>query len=303
MKLRGLIIGILAVISINLSAKADTYFPYPIVPDSISTLQGRCDYLARHFWDFCDLSKAFSSRAKMAEEFGVYISILRNASADSAITSVERFTKKLEKQPKNQLFITECAENLLYGDSAEMWIDALYIPFAEAIATNKRQDKAVKARYADQAAALKGSQLRGPAPSVELTTRDGSGFSLGADPAQMTVVYFTSPDCNDCNLLRIRLDADATLSQLIKEGLAKIVTVSVGDPDEAWMQSVASYPSSWTVTALPDAEKYFDLRSGTPDFYIIDTRGRVRFKHIGLEQVLDIAHQLNQRTKASTQKQ
>ena len=31
-----------------------TYFPYPIVPDSISTLQARTDYLLEHFWDFCD---------------------------------------------------------------------------------------------------------------------------------------------------------------------------------------------------------------------------------------------------------
>ena len=70
------------VIALVTGAKADTYFQYPIVPDSLSTLQDRCDYLSRHFWDFCDLKKAFSSKKKMADEFAVYLSILQNASAD-----------------------------------------------------------------------------------------------------------------------------------------------------------------------------------------------------------------------------
>lgn len=295
MKLKRLILGLLLLLGFNLGAKADTYFPYPIVPDSISVFQNRCDYLARHFWDFCELTKAFSAKAKMAKEFEVYVSILRNASTDSALASVDRFTKKLEKQPKDQVFIAECAEKLLYGDSAEVWIDELYIPFAEAVAKNKRVDKASKARFAHQSEILKKSLMRGPAPTLPYTTREGLSANLDNDSAQVLIVFFNDPDCEDCNMARIRLDADISLTQLISEGRAKVVSIALCEPDAAWKEAAASWPSTWTVGANPDADMMIDLRAGTPDFYIIDKNHNIRFKHLGIDQVLDVTRQLKKR--------
>ncbi|MDE5827078.1 MAG: DUF5106 domain-containing protein, partial [Duncaniella sp.] len=51
MKIKGLLLGLLLLMGISFGAKADTYFPYPLIPDSINILEKRCDYLARHFWD------------------------------------------------------------------------------------------------------------------------------------------------------------------------------------------------------------------------------------------------------------
>ena len=295
MKLKRLIFGFLLLLGINFGAKADTYFPYPIVPDSISVFQNRCDYLARHFWDFCELSKAFSAKHKMAKEFSVYVSILRNAPMDSALIAAKTFSKKLEKQPADQLFIAECAEGLLYSDTAEVWIDELYLPFAEAVVANKKINKASKARFAHQVEILKKSLMRGPAPSIPYTTRDGRQGNLDNDSAQVLIVFFNDPDCDDCNMARIRLDADISMTELIKEGRAKVVSISLTEPDEAWKQAVASYPESWTVAASPDADMNIDLRLGTPDFYIIDKNHNIRFKHLTIDQVLDVTRQLKKR--------
>lgn len=295
MNIKSLIFGLLLLVGINLGAKADTYFPYPLIPDSIKIFQNRCDYMAQHFWDFCELKKAFSAKQKMAKEFGVYISILRNATPDSAIASVTRLNKKLEKQPADQLFIAECAENLLYGDTAEVWIDELYLPFAEAVAANKRIDKASKARFAHQANILRNSMVRKPIGSLPYTTREGQQGNLDRDSAEVLIVFFNDPDCDDCNLARIRLDADISMTELINEGKAKVVAISLTEPTAEWRQSVASFPSTWTVGANPEADMQIDLRSGTPDFYILDKNHNVRFKHLTINQVLDVARQLKKR--------
>lgn len=300
MKLKLLIFGLLAAISSTFAAKADTYFPYPIVPDSISTFQGRCNYLVNHFWDFCDLTKAFSARHKMADEFAVYVSLLRNASPQVALSAVKDFTSRLNKQPKDQIFIAECAEELLYGDSAEFHIDNLYIPFAQAVADNKKIDKASKARYAHHAKVLTNSRLRQPFPHISATTRSGQPYTLSTDSAQMVILFFNDPDCSDCNLARIRIDADIILSGLIESGLAKVIAISLSDPDDGWKNAVSGYPTSWDVVAAPDADMEIDLRFGTPDFYILDTHGRIRFKHISVDQITNIARQLNLRSKEMT---
>ncbi len=295
MKLKRLLFGLLLLLGISSGAKADTYFPYPLIPDSIGIFQKRCDYLARHFWDFCDLKKAFSVKAKMAQEFNVYISILKNANPDSAIASVVRFNKQLEKQPADQLFMAECAENLLYGDTAEMWIDELYLPFAHAVASNKRIDKAAKARFAHQEKILKNSLARFPAPSLPYTTREGTAGNLDNDSADVVVVFFNDPDCDDCNLAKLRLDADISTTQLISEGKLKVVSISLTEPTQEWKEAVASYPSTWTVGANPDADMTIDLRAGTPEFYILDRNHNIRFKHLTIDQVLDVTRQLKKR--------
>lgn len=295
MKIKGLLLGLLLCLGISFGAKADTYFPYPLIPDSINIFQKRCDYLARHFWDFCDLKKAFSAKAKMAQEFNVYISVLKNATPDSAVASVVRFNKALEKQPADQLFMAECAENLLYGDSAEVWIDELYLPFAHAVASNKRIDKASKARFAHQEKILKNSLARFPAPSLPYTTREGQTGNLDNDSAQVVVVFFNDPDCSDCNLARIRLDADISMTELINEGKAKVVSISLSEPTQEWKDAVASYPATWVVGANPDADMTIDLRAGTPEFYILDKNHNIRFKHLDINQVLDVARQLKKR--------
>ena len=38
-----------------------------------------------------------------------------------------------------------------------------------------------------------------------------------------------------------------------------------------------------------------DLRAGTPEFYILDRNHNIRFKHLTIDQVLDVARQLKKR--------
>lgn len=273
----------------------ETYFPYPIVPDSIKSLQGRCDYLARHFWKFCDLKKAFSAKARMAQEFGVYLNVISNAHPDSAVASVKRLMQALEKQPGDMLFLAREAEGRLYSDTAEVWVDELYLPIAEAVVANKRVDKASKARFAHQATVLRNSMTGKRLGGLPYVTREGERRDLAQDTAQVTLVYFFDPDCGDCHLARTRLNADVSMTELIDEGKVKVVAISLTEPTEEWRAEVAQYPAKWTVGAAPDADLAVDLRAGTPDFYILDKNGRVRFKHLVVDQVLDVARQLKKR--------
>lgn len=295
MRVKLFILSVLALVGLGQTAKADTYFPYPIVPDSVATFQGRCNYLADHFWDFCEMSKAFSAKQKMAQELKVYLSIVANAEPDVALRGVNTLMKKLEKQPKDQLFMASVAESQLYGDTAELWIDALYLPFAEAVASNKKVSKAEKARFAQQAEVLRNSLVGSKAPSLPYTKRDGSAGNLENDSAEVVVVFFNDPDCSSCNLARIRLDADISMTELIKEGLVKVVAITLAEPDEEWKKAVEGYPASWTVGAAPDADLTIDLRASTPDFYILGRHNIIRYKHLNIDQVLDIARQLKKR--------
>ena len=81
-----------------------------------------------------------------------------------------------------------------------------------------------------------------PAPSLPYTTREGTAGNLDNDSADVVVVFFNDPDCDDCNLAKLRLDADISTTQLISEGKLKVVSISLTEPTQEWKEAVASYP-------------------------------------------------------------
>lgn len=295
MKIKLFIMSVVMLVCLRQPAKADSYFPYPIVPDSVATFQGRCNYLADHFWDFCEMSKAFSAKQKMADELKIFLSVMANAEPAAGVNGVKKLMAKLEKQPKDQLFMATVAEGHLFGDTAELWIDELYLPFAEAIAANKRISKAEKARFVNQAEVLRRSLVGHPAPSLPYTLRDGSQGNLQTDSAEVLIVFFNDPDCSDCNMARLRLDADISMNELISEGKVKVVAISLCEADDEWRAAAERFPGAWRVGASPDADLTIDLRAGTPDFYIMGRNGIIRYKHLNIDQVLDVARQLKKR--------
>lgn len=272
--------------------QTDTYFPYPIVPDSISTLQARTDYLLEHFWDFCDFKRAFSSRQKMAGAFKDYLSFMPHASARQAHRSVARLLKSLEKQPDDLLFFARKAEEYIHSDTADIYSDELYLPFAVAVSSNKRIDKAVRDQFAHQARILSGSQVGMPAPAFNYTDRSGVPSVFAPDStAEVTILFFNAPDCMDCTIARSRLNADIRASNFIKDGVMRVVAITPGEADENWKQMAESYPESWIVGAAPDVDEIYDIPN-TPTFYVIDDAHKIALKRIDINTLLNLISRL-----------
>ena len=264
----------------------NTYFPYPSAPDSIPTPQGKADYVMEHFWDYCDLKKAFSSRQKMAGAFEDFMSFSTIGSARKVHRSIGKFLRALEKQPDDLLFIARKAEELVHSDTSRIYSDELYIPFALAVARNKKIDKNVRSAFERQARILTATQPGMPAPVFNYTDfNGGNGTFMPDTTAELTVMFFNDPDCIDCTLARARLNAAIRTTEYIKDGILRIVAVTPGEADDRWRNMASSYPSEWQVLAAPDVDDIYDIRT-TPAFYVFDKKGDIVLKNIDIEQVL-----------------
>lgn len=274
--------------SLSATAQEKAFFELPIIPDKLQTLQERTDYMVEHYWDFCDLKKSFSSRAKMAEAFDTYLSFMPYASADVAFKSVTAFLNKISKQPADVLFIGELAEGMLYSDTAEFKSDELYLHFAKLIAENKKIDKTSRLRYQHQAKVLSQSQVGMKVTEFDYIDPTGSKQHFAIDTTQVaTVIFFNDPDCSDCNMARIRLDADIKTNRLIDTGRISIYSIYPGDPGNEWMSQVSVYPATWKIGAAPDADEIFDIRQ-TPMFYIMDHEGKIVLKDNNIDLIINI---------------
>lgn len=271
---------------------ADTYFPYPTPPEALTTLSERTNYLVEHFWDRCNLKSAFSSRAKLAVAFRDYVSFMPYASSDTVHESITRLINEVKGNKNNLLTLGEIAESALYSDSAEVLSDELYIPFATAVASNKKIPGASRARFEHQARVLTNSQLGAVAPPLPFETVDGVKSDLSKVESPYILLFFNDPDCDDCTLVKARLAADFSTRQLIDKGILKIVSIYPDSPSDEWKESVSRYPATWVVGASEEADDTFDMRNA-PVMYFLDKDRKIIAKNMVIDNVINAFNMIN----------
>lgn len=288
-----IILSILAA-SLTATAQEKNFFQLPIIPDSLQLLQDRTDFMVEHYWDFCDLKKAFSSRDKMAEAFDTYLSFMPYASADVVYTSVDNFMNKISKNGKNVLFIGELAEQKLYSDSAAFQSDELFLRFANAVVNNKKVDKTAKLRYQHLVNILSNSQPGMIAPSFEYTDIFNVEGKFAVDTTKVcTILFFNDPECTDCNLARIRLDADVMTRRLVADKRVDIVSIYASEPNQEWIELAMNYPKEWLTVASEEVNELYDMRH-TPTFYILNPNGAIVLRTYSVDDIITIMTRLNQ---------
>lgn len=268
-----------------------TYFPYPNVPDSLVTLQQRTDYLMRHFWDNCDFKRAFSARQKMAQALADYLSFVPYASRDSVTASYARLFKALEKQPDDLLFFAREAENQLIGDSVQYYSEEAYLPFARAVVANKKINKTSKLHFDRQVRILGATQPGQPLPDLDFVDREGNKHKLSEITTPMAFIYFNDPECEECHMARVRLNADIKATQLIDKGRLSIIAITPSEATDQWRDAMKSYPASWIVGAAPDADDVYDIAT-YPSFYLIEN-GKIIAKNYGIDELLTVLMRIN----------
>lgn len=271
---------------------ADTYFPYPTPPEALTTLSQRTNYLVEHFWERCNLKSAFSSRAKLAGAFRDYVSFMPYASADTVHESITRLIDQVRVDKNNLLTLGEIAESALYSDSAEVLSDELYIPFAAAVAANKKIPAASRARFEHQARVLANSQIGAIAPALPFETIDGNKTDLSKVESPYTLLFFNDPDCEDCTLVKARLAADFSTRQLIDRGILKIVSIYPDSPSDEWRESASRYPETWVVGASDEADDTFDMRNA-PVMYFLDKDRKILAKNMVIDNVINAFNVIN----------
>lgn len=282
-------------------SERSTAFPYPAAPDSLATLQKRADYFVNHFWDKADFKRVFSNKQAVKAALNDYFAMTPHASADVTMASIQSLLSKLQSQPADLVFIANSAKEMLYGDSASFWSDELFLPFAQAVANNKKASEADRLRMKEIASILSTNKRGDKAPNPDMTLSTGklSKVYQTGDSAVYRILFFNDPTCDACDLARISLDADYLVSRLLKAGTIDIVSIYPGEKDdESFKAMLKRIPKEWKAGALPDADLVYDLRI-QPCFYILDNNGYIIEKNIGIDDTKNIIYKLRRLKVAS----
>ncbi len=274
--------------------QANTYFPYPVVPEEKSTLTERCNYLVFHFWDRCNLKQSFSSLGKLQGAIGDWVGFMPYATTDTVHLAIDNFIGDVAKiGAKDLVTVAKMAESIVYSDSSEIYSEELYLPFCKAVSENKKANKESRAYFGKQVKIIESTGLGRNIPAFDYVALDGSTQNFGDVIASRIMLLLGNPDDFETSLAKARLSADYNLSKLVEQGLVKVVFLYPGQMTDQVKTQLATFPETWIVGALPDYDTMFDIKN-KPEIFYLDPRRKILGKNVDVDNLLLGVRQINQ---------
>lgn len=261
-----------------------TLFEYPTAPEDLPDIKARCNWVMEHFWDKMDFSQNAVSQAALDHAFGVWVAPMRWADEAVSTAAFDNLIKKISKSPTLLLQFTKAAEHNLYGDKADIWIDAPYLKFVDALLANKKIPELRKGAYKAQKAQLEKSMIGIKMPVFNYETTIGDKGKLSIE-TPYTIVVFGDPFCSDCSMYKVKLDADKRIADWIADGkLSLYYIVPDGESVEDWQRQLVFYPSAWKRGAGSGLDEIYDIRRN-PSVYLLDDKGVIIMKFPSPEEL------------------
>lgn len=261
-------------------------FEYPIAPEEITEFREKCNWLAENFWNPLDIkAKDAVDQARLNHAFKVYASTVQYADKDRVTAAVDRLMKALQKNPMMLYQFIKAAEENIYGPRAEFWIDELYARMLRAALDNKKFPKTKRPRYELQLKQLENTKV-GDEPAKFDFIRANGDVAQYFPMSTPTVIIFGDPDCDQCSLGKLRMQANVAFSKAVTDGKINVLFI-IPDPEDGWQAKVADFPKSWTVGASGSVSDIYDLRD-VPEVYVIGSDGKLINKHIGIVDAMNI---------------
>lgn len=284
------IFTLLSILGIGMQAQQvieiQPLFEYTTPPEEIESVQERCDYIVKNFWNNFNFKNTSPvDQYALNEAFNVYSSAFQFANPKEIEASVLKLNKNISSNPSLQLQFCKAAEENLYGLRAPMWRDDIYMLFLDALIKNKKIPENRKSKYLRQYTALKESAIGTLAPTFWFEDRERASkqyFPMSTP----TILIFGTPYDTDWRLSRLKMESNFRLEDALDKGKVNILYI-VTSPSDNWKEETSNYNKHWTVGISEDVNNHFDIKMN-PSIYVIDSTGKIIAKNILPSQSVDL---------------
>lgn len=301
-----LLILIMLLSSLAVSAQTTTpqagSFPMITIPEGITDPKARANYLGEHYWD--NVNFANLSDEMLEQGFVDMVSIFSLLESEAVSTSWRALVVKSDAVKGGVARVLAMGEKYLFANSSPMHDEGAYRLLLQEALLAKKLTKLEKLPYQEQLVMLEMNNVGSAAVDFEYTLSDGTKSRLSELNAQVTVLFFYSPDCIDCKLQRFRFQQARMINYLERAGGLKVLAIYPENNVEAWKKYSSELPASWVNgydhTGKIKGENLYDLRV-TPRIYLLDAQKKVLLKNTKAEIIEQYLVDLMQSAAAQAQ--
>lgn len=277
--------------------------PMPELPGFINDKQQATEYMVEHFWDRFDFADTtYIDTLKSIElAFGQYGQLLASVMPEQALRSMKRTMTSAEKCKPMFDHFAELAEKYLYDPNSPVKNEEAYIGALEVMSTTSLYDEWERVRPQSQLTMALKNRMGTIATDFRYVTKNGSRGSLHALKAKYILLFINNPGCPACKDIREQISASAMLTQLIDQGVIKVLALYPDEDLKEWYDYQPNMPDNWINSydkelAMRNKELY-DLRA-IPTLYLLDEHKMVLLKDCmsipAIEQVIYYRDYYNQ---------
>lgn len=265
---------------------AEPLFEYPQVPDQLTKVNMRSNFMINRLWDECKLDKeVITNIESFRETFTDFLSFFPLADVDEVDKAVKKFVDKVAKNEANLRTVAGFLDSEVYNPMSQFCSDDVYLIFARHLIDNKKVDDGLKNVLQENAAKINNSRINSVFGDMPVS-KGGAGAALHSLQSQYTVLIFNVDGDFDTSIYKLRLSTDVVTGRLIKNGAVNVVSIySNRTKDKSGDDAL------WYTAMVPDMERVYDLRL-QPSVYLLGADKKIIAKSPAIEQVLSLMAQL-----------
>lgn len=260
----------------GLSLQGQTDFPYPDVPDSLSSKESRIDYLAIHFWDKVD----FGNEEILATSKPVlnYIYLLQNSKGVSSQGCLKRLFDLTAEYDEFVGSLLSWFSHFLHDAHSPLYDDLFYSAILNTALESKVSDD-IRNNILSQLKIVDQNQPGQAANNFGFDDKLGNRHMLYDIKAKYLLLVFTNPDCSVCKKTEEAMGSSEMLNSLINKGIVMVLAVCPEDNYEGWLSH--AYPQTW-INGYDMARELYSNRlydiQYYPSLYLLDSNKTVLVK-------------------------
>lgn len=265
---------------------AEPLFEYPQVPDQLTKVNMRSNFMINRLWDECKLDKEeITNIESFRETFTDFLSFFPLADVDEVDKAVKKFVDKVAKNEANLRTVAGFLDSEVYNPMSQFCSDDVYLIFARHLIDNKKVDDGLKNVLQENAAKINNSRINSVFGDMPVS-KGGASAALHSLQSQYTVLIFNVDGDFDTSIYKLRLSTDVVTGRLIKNGAVNVVSIySNRTKDKSGDDAL------WYTAMVPDMERVYDLRL-QPSVYLLGADKKIIAKSPAIEQVLSLMAQL-----------
>ena len=268
-------------------------FTLPRIPSVITTSRARASYLVLHYWEHFNFrDTALISRPEITEQaFVNFLDVLPEVPLQEAEKGITALMDSAASDSAMYVHFTNLASKYLYEPNSPFRNEEYYIPVLRHIIALPRMEEPDKSRprfLLDMALKNRPGEV---AADFVYTRTNGSRGRLRRISADYTLLFFNSPDCEDCRRVKDYMAASERFAGMTGEGSARrprLVILAVYPDEDVEQWRAAAYPPCMLnvhdASQAINRHRLYDLKA-VPCLYLLDADKRVLLKDVTVEHV------------------
>ena len=271
-------------------------FPFPAIPELLTSPGERRDYLLTHYWeqfDFADTTLV-NNRDVTEQGFVNFIALLNEGGVTKRLAreSLENWCGGFMTETHARKVLMRMADDYLYNPNSPFYNEALYRLYLEALLKKLPADDVRRSTFDFRLKLLKRNNVGQKATDFVYYLPGGERYTLAATSVKndRLLLVFYDPECESCHAVLGQMAADGRLAAAVGNGRLSVLAVYTEGNEAAWRKSLPDMPEGWMVGTDREAVKnraLYDLKA-MPSLYLLDGKKTVLLKDARFENVMEL---------------